>query len=101
MFFAVVNKAIALTVPPVVVTLEAAGGGAVPASRPLVLAGAAELLAAADGPGCASTKAESGSPPRVSASAAFSAYATLNNNTRGCSACAEACTPSQRASPET
>ena len=52
--------------------------------------------------GSVSTKADSGLPPSVSASAAFSAYGTLTSSARGCSASPGdcACTPSQRDSPE-
>src|SRR6266446_243300 len=51
--------------------------------------------------GLASTNDDSGFPPNVSASAAFNAYGTLTNNTRGCSSSFGrfTCTPSQRGSP--
>jgi hypothetical protein len=45
----------------------------------------------------ASIKADAGSPPTVSASAAFNAYGTLSNSTRGCSCPPLMVTPSQRA----
>lgn len=50
----------------------------------------------------ASTNAEAGLPPSVSASATLSAYGTLTSSTRGCSSSPGSCscTPSQRASPE-
>src|SRR5215471_10639853 len=51
-------------------------------------------------PGTASTNAEGGKPPTVCASPALSAYGTLSNNTRGCSASPCAWMPSQRASPK-
>src|SRR6202022_2010077 len=50
--------------------------------------------------GGATIKAETGRPPRVSASSAFKAYGTLTSTTRGCSAPPFTRTPSQRASPE-
>src|SRR5271170_8174228 len=50
--------------------------------------------------GAASTKAEGGSPPMVSASPALSAYGALTSSTRGCSACPETCTPTHRACSE-
>src|SRR5579862_5601756 len=53
-----------------------------------------------DAAGAASTKAVGGSPPMVCASPAFSAYGTLSNKTRGCSAWFCGWTPNQRASPE-
>ena len=69
------NIGIVLAVPPVVVTLEVAGGGAEDglaedglAAGETVAAGAAPLLG-----GVASTKADAGNPPKVCASAAFMA----------------------------
>src|SRR5882672_2442995 len=73
------------------------GGGADVAPEVDAAAGVALCVAVAD---AASMKAEGGSPPMVSASAAFRAYGTLSSNTRGCSACPSGCTPSQRASPD-
>src|SRR5580692_9541672 len=79
-------------VPPVVVTSVAAGGGTVA----VVLLDVEEPMTS----GAASTKAEGGSPPMVSASPAFNAYGALTSSTRGCSACPETCTPTQRACSE-
>src|SRR5712691_6714873 len=52
--------------------------------------------------GAASTKADAGMPPSVSASAAFNAYGTLTSKTRGPSTSPGrlTCTPSHRGSPE-
>src|SRR5580698_421178 len=47
----------------------------------------------------ASTNADGGNPPIVSASAAFSAYGTLSSRTRGCSSPPLILTPNQCASP--
>src|SRR5260370_6736677 len=78
------------------VTVEA-GGGALAA----VASGTAIVVFAPfEFAGAASAKAEAGSPPRVSASAAFRAYGVLTSSTRGCSACPEGRTPIQRASPD-
>jgi hypothetical protein len=46
------------------------------------------------------TKSLADFPPKVSASAAFSAYGTLTSNMRGCSASPSMVMPSQRACPE-
>src|SRR5947209_14856482 len=100
MLLALVNMEIVLAPPPVVVTFDETGGRAVAA---LVLLLFATLAAASLFPptGAAITKAEAGSPPKVCASPAFSAYGTLSNSTRACSASPCAWIPSQRASPET
>src|SRR5260370_39521641 len=78
------------------VTVEADGGalGAVASGTAVVVFAPFEFA------GAASAKAEAGSPPRVSASAAFRAYGVLTSSVRACSACPAGCTPSQRASPE-
>src|SRR5579863_8771742 len=57
--------------------------------------------AALAGAGPANRKAEGGSPPKVAASPAFSAYGTLKRMILGCSGCPCGCTPNQRASPAT
>src|SRR5208283_2954292 len=88
------NLARLLTVPPAVVT------GVVPVAIGCTVV-AALLTPKLEVGGAAKTNAEAGSPPTVCASAAFSAYGTLSRETRGCSACPCACTPSQRASPAT
>jgi hypothetical protein len=73
MFVALVNIGIALAVPPVVVTFEEAGGGAVVLSIPFPSlvepAGMGVLYPAGD----ANMKAEGGNPPMVAASPAFMA----------------------------
>src|SRR5579864_1557709 len=96
MLVAVVNSGIVFTVPPLVVTADDVGGGTV--------VEVAESLGPLDGAGvlvdgAASTKAEAGSPPKVAASPAFSAYGTLTRAMRGCSASVPICTASHRASP--
>ena len=73
MLVAVVNNGIAFTVPPVVVTFDVVGGGAealagAPFAAPVAVVAEAALFGAT-----ASTNAEGGSPPTVSASAAFMA----------------------------
>src|SRR5215471_5179942 len=102
MLVVVVNMGILPTVPPVVVTLDEAGGGMAPAPGALVelLSGAAGDAAFGVG-GAARTKAEGGSPPMVCASNAFIAYGTATRSTRGCSGSLAICTASQRASPFT
>src|ERR1700723_105242 len=97
MLVPVVNRGRAFTVPPVVVTPDAAGGTPETAGEVTAAPFTPEDTAPA---GAASTKAESGIPPRVAASPAFSAYGTLNNITRGSSSPPFTRTPSQRASPE-
>src|ERR1700678_1320333 len=98
MLVAVENSGSAFTVPPVVVTSEAASDDIEAVAASLVDAATAVLVAAPLG-GAASTKAEAGSPAKVCASPAFSAYGALTNRTRGCSSCPCTCTPSQCASP--
>src|ERR1700728_550727 len=101
MVFGVVNSGLALTVPPGVVTSEvvAAGAAASPLMVPLAVA---SLLVGGTIPlgGAANTNAEGGNPPMVSASPAFNAYGALTSSTRACSACPEACTPTERACSE-
>src|SRR5208283_3141782 len=96
MFVAVVYIGIVLAVPPVVVTSLVVAGE----TRFAVLASGLLAEAEAMAAGAASTKAEGGSPPMVSASPAFSAYGALTSSTRGCSAWPEICTPTQRACSE-
>src|SRR5215471_10508301 len=97
MLVEVVHRGTALTVPPEVVTVDCGTSSA-------VFAELVELpfddMAPEPFSGAASTKADGGSPPTVSASPAFSAYGTLSSRMRGCSSPPFTRTPSQRASPE-
>jgi hypothetical protein len=76
----------------------------VPLTAGVMLLAPAFVIALVEAPAAlgaaASIKADAGSPPTVSASAAFNAYGTLSNSTRGCSCPPLMVTPSQRASPE-
>src|SRR5271169_1361702 len=95
MFVAVENNGIAFSVPPVVVTSDETAGVT---DEAVVATALSEVVVVALPFGsAASTKAEGGSPPMVSASPAFNAYGALTSSTRGCSACPETCTPTQRA----
>src|SRR5450631_3103071 len=94
MLVAVVKSGIAFTVPPVVVTFDDNGGGTDEPGAVTELVDDAPPMT-----GAASTKAEGGSPPMVSASLALSAYGALTSSTRACSASPDTCTASQRAAP--
>ena len=100
MFVAVVNMGIVLAVPPLVVTLEEARGETEEDDGAAGMFSVVVRVVSALG-GAASTNAEGGSPPIVSASAAFMAYGTATSKTRACSASCTTCTASQRASPDT
>src|SRR5580698_1785639 len=97
MFVEVVNSGTAFTVPPVVVTSDEVAGDAEEDDADEGEADDAVALFNPPLAGAASTKAEGGSPPMVSASPALNAYGALTSSTRGCSACPETCTPTQRA----
>src|SRR5215472_1727771 len=84
------------TVPPFVVTTEAGGRvGRVDPELDTLVAGTGPPLAF----GAARTNAEGGSPPIVSASAAFTAYGTATKRDLGCSGSVPICTANHRPMP--
>src|SRR5581483_1214754 len=102
MLVGVLKRGIVLTVPPVVVTSDVAGGRLVPADEAaehVSVVVPARVDAALSTDGVASTKAEAGNPPRVWASPACNAYGTLTRDIRGCSSPPLSVIPNQRACP--
>src|SRR6266567_5705925 len=99
MLVAVVKSGIVFALPPEVVTGDTSGGtedAEPPAGESPNFVATVVLVPIGE---AASTKADGGSPPTVSASAALSAYGTATSSTRACSDSPAICSASQRASP--